>query len=80
MAMLEGKVVLVTGAGRGIGRAVALEIASHGANLVVNDLGGGGDGRGQDAGPGQEGVDEIVAAGGSAVLNTNSVADWDSLA
>ncbi len=78
MAVLEGKVALVTGAGRGIGRGVALELAAQGAKVVVNDLGGGGDGRGQDAGPGQEVVDEITGGGGEAVLNTDSVASWDA--
>ncbi len=78
MAVLEGKVALVTGAGRGIGRGVALELAAQGAKVVVNDLGGGGDGRGQDAGPGQEVVDEITGGGGEAVLNTDSVVSWDA--
>ena len=78
MAMLEEKVVLITGAGRGIGRAVAMTMAEHGARVVVNDLGGGAGGGGHDVGPGQEVVDAIKANGGEAVLNTDSVADWDA--
>jgi NAD(P)-dependent dehydrogenase (short-subunit alcohol dehydrogenase family) len=76
--MLEGKVVLVTGAGRGVGRSVAMLMAAQSAKVVVNDLGGDTGGEGHDAGPGQEVVDAIKAAGGQAVLNTNSVADWDA--
>ncbi len=78
MAMLEEKGVLVTGAGRGIGRAVAMEMAGHGARVVVNDLGGDASGGGHDVGPGQEVVDAIEENGGEAVLNTDSVADWDA--
>lgn len=76
MGLLEGKVVLVTGAARGIGREVALSAAREGARLVVNDLGGavaGGDLG--DAGPAQELVDEIRAGGGEAVADSHSVAD-----
>jgi NAD(P)-dependent dehydrogenase (short-subunit alcohol dehydrogenase family) len=76
MGMLEGKVVLVTGAGRGVGRSVAMFVAAQGANVVVNDLGGDTGGEGHDAGPGLEVVDAIKAAGGQAALNTDSVADW----
>ena len=77
MGALDDKVAIVTGAGRGIGRSHALLFAREGAAVVVNDLGGGNDGSGSDAGPAQEVVDEIVAAGGRAVANTDSVATWD---
>jgi NAD(P)-dependent dehydrogenase (short-subunit alcohol dehydrogenase family) len=73
--MLEGKVVAVTGAGRGIGRAIAALAASRGARVVVNDLGAGLDGAGADAGPAEEAAAEIRAAGGEAVINGESVAD-----
>lgn len=72
---LEGRVIAITGAGRGIGREHALFLAAHGARLVVNDLGGGTDGAGSDAGPAQQLADEIHAAGGAAVANTDDVAD-----
>jgi NAD(P)-dependent dehydrogenase (short-subunit alcohol dehydrogenase family) len=71
-----GRVAIVTGAGRGIGREHALELARQGARVVVNDLGGGPDGTGADTSPAQAVTDEIVAAGGSAVANTDDVADW----
>lgn len=71
--MVQGKVVIVTGAGGGIGRGVALGMAAAGAKVVVNDLGVGLDGKGGDAGPAQRVVDEIRAAGGEAVANTDSV-------
>jgi NAD(P)-dependent dehydrogenase (short-subunit alcohol dehydrogenase family) len=74
---LEGRVALITGAGRGIGRAHALLFAAEGAKVVVNDLGGTTDGSGADTSPAQEVVDEIVAAGGVAVANFDDVADWD---
>ncbi|WP_417675247.1 SDR family NAD(P)-dependent oxidoreductase [Pseudodonghicola sp.] len=72
--MLEGKTVIVTGAGRGIGRDIALMMASKGARVVVNDLGGAPDGAGADATPAQEVVNEIRAAGGEAVANFGNVA------
>jgi NAD(P)-dependent dehydrogenase (short-subunit alcohol dehydrogenase family) len=76
--LLDGKVIVVTGAGRGIGRAIALELARCGAAVVVNDLGTTGDGRGNDSSPAAEVVAEINAAGGSAIANCESVAEWDS--
>lgn len=70
----DGRVAIITGAGRGLGRAHALLLAANGARVVVNDLGGSLQGDGPDAGPAQEVVDEIRAAGGEAVANTDSVA------
>ena len=75
MAMLQGKVVAVTGAGRGIGREIALLCAREGAAVVINDFGGSADGEGLDAGPAQETANDIKAAGGRAIANTASVAD-----
>ncbi|ODU07724.1 MAG: short-chain dehydrogenase [Pseudonocardia sp. SCN 72-86] len=72
---LAGKVVVVTGAGRGVGRDYALEFARHGASVVVNDLGGSASGDGADAGPAQAVVDEIRAMGGTASSNADDVAD-----
>jgi len=76
--MLEGKVIVVTGAGNGIGRDFALSMAAEGASVVVNDLGTSASGEGEDAGPAQRVVDEIRARGGKAVASTDSVADWHS--
>ena len=75
--MLEGKVAVVTGAGRGIGRGFAMMMATHGAKVVVNDLGGSVAGEGEDSGPAFEVVNEIRAAGGEAVTNNDNVSDWD---
>ena len=75
MGLLDGKVVLVTGGGRGIGRETALIAARQGAKVVVNDLGAGVHGEGADKGPAQEVADIIKAAGGEAVANTESVTD-----
>ncbi len=73
--MLEGKAVVVTGAGGGIGRDIALAMAREGARVVVNDIGASVAGEGSDAGPAQAVVNEIRAAGGEAVANTDSVSE-----
>src|ERR1700722_17732298 len=77
MGALDGRVAIITGAGRGIGREHALLFASEGAKVVVNDLGGAVDGSGDDRSPAQQVVEEIEAAGGQAVANAENVADWD---
>ena len=76
MGLLDGKVAIVTGAGRGVGRGHALLLAQQGAKVVVNDLGGEWDGSGKDDRPAQQVVDEIKAAGGEAAANFDNVADW----
>jgi NAD(P)-dependent dehydrogenase (short-subunit alcohol dehydrogenase family) len=76
----EGRVAVVTGAGRGLGRAHALEFARQGASVVVNDLGVGPDGRDGDSGPAQQVVAEITAAGGRAVADHHDIASWDGAA
>lgn len=77
MGMMDGKVVLVTGAGRGVGRGIAMEMARAGAAVVVNDLGVSITGEGSDeASPAEQVVEEIKAMGGRAVANHDSVADW----
>ena len=75
--MLEGKVALITGAGRGIGRGMALLMASKGAKVIVNDIGTSPDGEGTDATPAEEVVAEIEAAGGEAVANGDSVTEFE---
>jgi NAD(P)-dependent dehydrogenase (short-subunit alcohol dehydrogenase family) len=76
--MLKDKVVVVTGAGGGIGRDFAHAMAAKGAKVVVNDVGASVSGEGKDAGPAQRVVDEIKAKGGTAVANTDSVAEWEA--
>jgi len=78
LSLLEGKVALVTGAGGGIGRDFALALGAAGAAVLVNDLGTSVHGEGRDAGPAEKVAAEIRAAGGKAVANTDSVADWQS--
>jgi len=75
MARLDGRVAIVTGAGRGIGRSVARLLASEGASVVVNDLGGAVDGSGQDTGPAHDVVAEIAEAGGKAIANGADISD-----
>ena len=75
--LLKDKVAVVTGSGRGIGRGIALLLASEGAKVVVNDLGGSVDGDGDSSTPADEVVNEIKAAGGDAVANYDSVATMD---
>jgi NAD(P)-dependent dehydrogenase (short-subunit alcohol dehydrogenase family) len=77
MGALDGRVAIITGAGRGLGREHALLFASEGAKVVVNDLGGDQEGGGADATPAQQTVDDIRAMGGEAVVNGENVADWD---
>jgi NAD(P)-dependent dehydrogenase (short-subunit alcohol dehydrogenase family) len=78
MGICDGRVVIVTGAGRGLGRTHALAFAAEGAKVVVNDVGASLAGEGSDPSPAQEVVDEIVAAGGEAIVNGDDVADWDA--
>src|SRR3546814_13849244 len=75
MGLLSERVVAVTGAGRGVGREIALLCAKEGASVVVNDLGGSADGEGADISPAQETVNDIKAAGGKALANGASVSD-----
>jgi len=75
--LCEGRIAIVTGAGRGIGRDHALSLARHGAKVVVNDLGGNVDGSGGDLSPAEQVVQEIRAAGGEAVSNGDDISSWD---
>jgi len=76
MGALEGRVAIITGAGRGIGREHALLFAAEGAKVVVNDLGGALDGSSLTASPAEEVVEEITSMGGEAIANHDNVADW----
>jgi NAD(P)-dependent dehydrogenase (short-subunit alcohol dehydrogenase family) len=76
-ALCEGRVAIVTGGGRGIGREYCLMLAAQGAKVVVNDLGAGADGVGADLGPAERVVADIRATGGEAVVNGADVSDWD---
>jgi len=78
--LCEGRVAIVTGAGRGLGRAHAMALAAQGARVVVNDLGGAVDGSGASAGPADAVVEEIQGAGGIAVPNADDCADWEGAA
>src|SRR5512141_112680 len=77
MGALDGRVAIITGAGRGIGREHALLFAAEGAKVVVNDLGGANDGTGTDTTPAEEVAAEIRAMGGAAIVNGDNVADWE---
>ena len=77
MGALEGRVAIITGAGRGIGREHALLFASEGAKVVVNDLGCAVNGSGDDRAAAQQVVDEIRQMGGEAIANADDVADWE---
>ena len=78
MGSLEGRVAIITGAGRGLGREHALLFAREGAKVVVNDLGSASDGSGADAGPAQQVVEEVRSGGGEAVANNADVADFEA--
>ena len=77
MGALDGRVAIITGSGRGLGREHALLFAAEGAKIVVNDLGGANDGSGSDMTPAQQTVADIKAMGGEAIVNTDNVADWE---
>ncbi|MBB35099.1 MAG: short-chain dehydrogenase [Hirschia sp.] len=77
MGVCDGRVAIVTGAGRGVGRAYALKLAEEGAKVIVNDLGGTASGEGADLTPAQSVVEEIVSKGGEAAVNGADVSDWE---
>jgi NAD(P)-dependent dehydrogenase (short-subunit alcohol dehydrogenase family) len=77
MGALDGRVAIITGAGRGLGREHALLFAAEGAKVVVNDLGGAADGTGDDRTPAEQVVHEIQTMGGEAIANADNVADWE---
>jgi len=77
MGALDGRVAIITGAGRGLGREHALLFAAEGAKVVVNDLGGANDGSGTDQTPAEQTVADIRAMGAEAIVNTDNVADWE---
>ena len=78
--LLDGRVAIVTGAGGGLGRCHALELARQGARVVVNDIGASREGTGMSSEPAEAVVDEIMEEGGEAIANSDDVADWDGAA
>src|SRR5262245_13895120 len=77
MSRLQGKVAIVTGAGRGLGREEALALAAEGARVLVNDIGASVTGEGTDSSPAREVVAAIEAAGGQAIVNGEDVSSWE---